>query len=373
VKRKILIASFLKPVNDIRSYEKIAKSLATNSNYEVYCIGYPSNIELSNNKIKLLALSYFKKSGFSRLIARWKAFKLYIKVKPELIIVNSPDLLFVTSLYKIIFGGKIIYDIRENYFKNLWYQKNYSWGVRHLLAILIRGKEIILSPLFAHFILAENVYKQQLNFLGRRYSIIENKSLPTKKNRTPTKKSGILKFLISGTIAYEYGIIEGVNFFKNVARSHFNSTLKIIGHCPNKRLRDALEILAKENTQINLEISSNPVAHIKIEEAILEADFGLLPYQKNKSFTGKWPTKIFEYMAAKLPIIIQENETWNRFIEDNNAGISINYLNLRLLDMPTLFKKEFYNSPLPKSIYWTSVEAKLTSVIESCIKPKLSN
>jgi len=368
VKRKILIASFLKPVNDIRSYEKIAKSLASNSTNEVYCIGYPSNIELSDNKIKLLPLSYFNKSGFGRLRARWEAFKLYVKVKPEVIIVNSPDLLFVTCTYKILFGAKIIYDIRENYFRNLWFQKNYFWGLRHALALLVRTKEVFLSPLFTHFILAEKVYKQQLSFIGRRHTIIENKSLPPKINRTPAKKPDSLTFLISGTIAYEYGIIEGVYFYKNVVQFLPNSSLKIIGHCPNKTLYNNLKILANENTQINLKISSNPVAHVKIEEAILEADFGLLPYQNNKSFSGKWPTKIFEYMAHQLPIIIQKNKTWNTFIEDNNAGISINFLKLESLDMSTFFKKEFYNNPLPNSIYWTSLEAKLTSVIEGCFE-----
>jgi len=154
VKIKILIASFLKPVNDIRSYEKIAKSLAINSDYDLYCIGYPANIELSDNKVKLLPLSYFNKSGFGRIKARWEAYKYYIKVKPELIIVNSPDLLVVTCIYKILFGSKIIYDLRENYFRNLWYQKNYFYGLRHLLALIIRSREVILSPLFSHFLLA---------------------------------------------------------------------------------------------------------------------------------------------------------------------------------------------------------------------------
>ncbi|MCF6360342.1 MAG: glycosyltransferase, partial [Cyclobacteriaceae bacterium] len=177
MKRKILIASFLKPVNDIRSYSKIAQSLALNSSYSVYCIGYPTNIELRDNKIKLLPLSYFNKSGFGRLLARWQAFKLYVKVKPELIIVNSPDLLIITCLYKILFGSQIIYDIRENYFRNLWYQQNYSWGTRHFFALVIRSKEVILSPLFSHFILAEKVYEKQLNFIGNRFSVIENKSL----------------------------------------------------------------------------------------------------------------------------------------------------------------------------------------------------
>jgi len=368
VKRKILIASFLKPVNDIRSYEKIAQSLATNSSYSVYCIGYPAKIELSDNKVKLLPLSYFNKSGFSRVMARWEAYKLYVKVKPELIIVNSPDLLLVTCAYKILFGAKIIYDIRENYFRNLWFQKNYFWGLRHALALLVRTKEIILSPLFSHFLLAEKVYKNQIPFIGKRFVTIANKSLAPAINHEKKPKLEKLQFLISGTIASEYGIFEGINFFTKFAKTNPNSQLKIIGYCASNQLFKKLIQAGVSNPSIIVEIERQPVAHSKIEQAIIKSDFGLLPYQKNQSIEGKWPTKIYEYMAAKLPIIIQENETWNAFIEDNSAGVSINYLNLLSLNMPTLFNREFYISPLPKSIYWTSIEAKLISVVESCFK-----
>ncbi len=368
MKRKILIASFLKPVNDIRSYEKIAQTLATNSSYSVYCIGYSSNIELSNNKVKLLPLSYFNKRGFGRIKARWEAYKLYVKVKPELIIVNSPDLLLVTCVYRILFGIKIIYDLRENYFRNLWYQKNYFYGLRHLLALLIRSKEVFLSPLFSHFILAEKVYATQLKFIGNRYSIIENKSLTPEKIRNNKPKSAPLQFLISGTIASEYGVLEGVNFFTELEKSTPNISLKIIGYCANKQLFKKLIEIEKSNPKITLKIATRPIPHVEIEQAIFASDFGLLPYRKNQSIKGKWPTKIYEYMACQLPIIIQENKTWDTFIADNNAGVSINFLNLVLPDMPSLFNKEFYNSPLPESIYWTSAEAKLTSVIENCFK-----
>ncbi len=368
MKRKILIASFLKPVNDIRSYKKIAKSLAINSGYDLYCIGYPANIELSDNKVKLLPLSYFNKSGFGRIKARWEAYKYYVKVKPELIIVNSPDLLVVTCIYKILFGSKIIYDIRENYFRNLWYQKNYFFCLRHLLALLTRSKEVFLSPLFSYFILAEKVYATQLNFIGNRYIVIENKSLAPTKKRGEKKNSSSIQFLISGTIATEYGVLEGINFFTKIVELNPNSSLKIIGYCANKYLHQKLIGLAKTNSKISLEIESNPVEHSKIEQSIIDSDFGLLPYRKNQSIQGKWPTKIFEYMAHQLPIIIEKNKVWNEFIAKHNAGISIDFSTNPSTNISTLLSQKFYNTPLPHNIFWRSEELKLNTVIKDCFK-----
>ncbi len=367
MKQKIIIASFLKPVNDIRSYEKIAKSLARNSLYKIYCIGYPSNIELSDDKITLLALSWFSKNGFGRIIARLEVFKYYIKVKPQLIIVNSPDLLILTSLFRIIFGGKIIYDIRENYFLNLWYQKNYKWGINYIFALLVRTKELITAPLFNHFTLAEKVYAKQLPFIKNRFTILENKCLAPKQVNKMARDNSRLRFLISGTIAHEFGIIKGVEFFQLIGKSNPNYSLKIIGHCPNKSLFLKLQKIAKKNQQIHLQISNHPIPHLAIENEILAAHFGLLPYQLNKSITEKWPTKLYEYMGYRLPFIIQNNDTWNEFVQCHQTGIAFDFStatnanSLALLEQ--LKRTTFKTSNRKSTIFWNTEEEKLKGLI----------
>lgn len=371
VKRKILIASFLKPVNDIRSYEKMAKSLARNHSYELYCLGYPSNIELSGTNIQLISLSSFKKSGVHRILARWKVFKIYVKLKPELIIVNSPDLLLLTVLYKILFGGKIIYDIRENYFYNLSYQNNYKWGVKHILAILVRAKERIASPLFDHYFLAEKIYAEQLKFIKDNYTVLENKSLLPDKVKTLDQIKSNFKFIISGTIAIEYGIIEGIEFFNKMQQNQPKSTLTIIGHCPNNSLYIELKSLYENNILINLKISKNPILHSEIEEQILRADIGLLPYLPNKSTQGKWPTKLYEYMAYNLPFIIQENSVWDEYIKSKSSCLLFNFADQTKDSIQPIIESirsmEFYNAPHQPDIYWSSEETKLLKRVEKVL------
>lgn len=369
MKRKILIASFLKPVNDVRSYEKIAKSLAHNQSYEVYCSGYPPNIDVTNKNIKLLPLPSFNKRGFSRILARWYVFKIYLKLKPELIIVNSPDLLLLTCLYKIIFGTKIIYDIRENYFKNLWYQNNFIWGLKYVLAISVRTKEWLTSPLFDYFLLAEKVYSTQLRFAVNRSVILENKTLrPEKTKIAPINYEGPT-FIISGTIAIEYGIFNGINFFKSIHKKYSKSRLIIIGHCPNRPLLKELKILSQNNSGIELKISNDPIPHALIENEILLADFGLFPYAPNESTKGKYPTKIFEFVGYKVPFIIQNNSEWNEFILDHNAGFSFNFFN-QSHETTLSFWESIKSNPLnakeiSDNIYWSTEEMKLQKVVNN--------
>ena len=366
VKRKILIASFLKPVNDIRSFKKMAVSIAKNNRYDVYTTGYPVSLSKDNQNVTLLPLKPFKRNGIGRIRARREVWKIYLKLKPEVIIVNSPDLLVVTVIYKILFGSKIIYDIRENYFRNLWYQSNYIVGIRHILAIAIRTIEVITAPFFNHFLLAEKVYSKQLKFIRHRYTIIENKSLQTDIMKSQKGNGNTLQFLISGTIAREYGVLEGISFYKQVRESFPGSRLMIIGHCANKKTFELLEQHANEDDTIHLNISTVPLPHFEIENAMLQSDVGLLPYLPNRSTDGKWPTKLFEYMAYALPFIIQQSPTWNSFVVGNKAGIVLDFTNNTQFSGSAISELLAVSSNAKKvpGIFWHEEEEKLENALE---------
>lgn len=344
----------------------MAVSIAKNNRYDVYTTGYPVSLSKDNQNVTLLPLKPFKRNGIGRIRARREVWKIYLKLKPEVIIVNSPDLLVVTVIYKILFGSKIIYDIRENYFRNLWYQSNYIVGIRHILAIAIRTIEVITAPFFNHFLLAEKVYSKQLKFIRHRYTIIENKSLQTDIMKSQKGNGNTLQFLISGTIAREYGVLEGISFYKQVRESFPGSRLMIIGHCANKKTFELLEQHANEDDTIHLNISTVPLPHFEIENAMLQSDVGLLPYLPNRSTDGKWPTKLFEYMAYALPFIIQQSPTWNSFVVGNKEGIVLDFTDDTEFSGSAISELLAVSSNAKKvpGIFWHEEEEKLENVLE---------
>lgn len=344
----------------------MAVSIAKNNRYDVYTTGYPVSLSKDNQNVTLLPLKPFKRNGIGRIRARQEVWKIYLKLKPEVIIVNSPDLLVVTVIYKILFGSKIIYDIRENYFRNLWYQSNYIVGIRHILAIAIRTIEVITAPFFNHFLLAEKVYSKQLKFIRHRYTIIENKSLQTDIMKSQKGNGNTLQFLISGTIAREYGVLEGISFYKQVREYFPGSRLMIIGHCANKKTFELLEQHANEDDTIHLNISTVPLPHFEIENAMLQSDVGLLPYLPNRSTDGKWPTKLFEYMAYALPFIIQQSPTWNSFVVGNKEGIVLDFTDDTEFSGSAISELLAVSSNAKKvlGIFWHEEEEKLENALE---------
>src|SRR6478735_3109399 len=104
-------------------FEKLGATLS--EEFEVSIIGYPSTSNPSQSDIKFIPLPAFGRLSFKRLIIPWIVFKNINKVNPELVIINTPELLFIAVLSRIFFGRKIVYDVLENYYWTIRFTPTY--------------------------------------------------------------------------------------------------------------------------------------------------------------------------------------------------------------------------------------------------------
>lgn len=369
-KTSIAIVSILKPVNDIRSYKKMAKTLAATGAYTITLVGAKTGDrkEHSNDgDIEFKRLPEFKRLGLKRFLMPLIVFRHLIKLKPELVVVNTIELLIVTISNQIIFGGKIVYDLQENYFRNLVFQNNYPPIIKHTVGGLIRLKELLLSPFIHHFILAERGYEKELNFVGNRFTIIENKTIVDEPFHRVKSTNDNLKFLFTGNISENSGVLTALMFYNKIHKAIPNSSLTIIGHCPSSSLLEKLHSETEDN--IELIVSSTPIDHSKITEQITQCDFGIVSYKINPSNENCMPTKVFEYLAYGLPIISQSGTLWTDYALKHNACIPLNF-DWVDAEKIAIQMQEFINSYEPKNIpevKWDSEENKLVSLIDELI------
>ncbi|PIB35488.1 hypothetical protein BFP72_08830 [Reichenbachiella sp. 5M10] len=323
-KEKIAIISLLKPVDDIRSYQKIARSIGVKYPGEIHLIGYPSQTSHETEApYRFHPHPYFGRLSFGRLLVPIRVLWQLCRLKPKLIIVNSPELLLTTVLIKLCFGSKIWYDIQENYFYNLWHQQVYPPIIRHALAVLVRSKERLLAPFFDHYLLAEKCYKQELSYLRDRYTILENKTLPSAVvHKRPRKSDAPIRLLFSGTVTANTGILQALRIAQSIADSE-SIELHIVGHCSEEALYKELQ--QHEAPWLQLNISKTPLPYYEIEHAIAQADVGIISYSINPSNARCMPTKVYEYCARKLPILYESGCHWEAFIHDNGLGLGVDF------------------------------------------------
>lgn len=367
-KQNIAFISLLKPVDDIRSYHKLARSIHALTDHEIHCIGYPSQSLPQPSDIHFRPLENFPRLGLGRIKARLQTLKKTLQLKPKLIIVNSTELLLVTLVSKILFGSKIIYDIQENYFRNLWFQRVYPPVIKHLLAILIRTKEVMLSPFFDHFILAETCYAEEIKFIGNRFTILENKALRAiTRSPLPTQKHRP-QILFSGTITRNTGILHAIKLSQKLSHKT-NHTLHVVGHCPEEKIR--LELESLDHDMLHLHISPQPIPYSEIEHAISHADIGIVCYQTNPSNEHCMPTKVFEYAASGLPMIYEKGSHWKDFISNEGVGLAIDFNQINIDEISNFILTNLNVSPT-KSVQalWSEEEEKWASLIQNLLIEK---
>lgn len=351
----ILIASTLKPIDDVRGFEKLAVGLNDVGKYKIHLAGPPPSGATDLSQFSVHEMKPKRQGFIRRFFIGWQLWPVLMKVKPELIIANSHDLLIVISLYRILFGGRLIYDIQENYYLNLLHQKSYARPIRFIAALYIRTVEIITSPMISHFILAEKSYLKELPFLRGRGIILENKVvkafLPENVELTP---EGTV-FMYTGTISEDYGVYDAISWFKSLNQVGPDRRLIISGHCTKPETKTALLELCKDVQAISLDLHMSPLSHHKVLLNIARADFLLLPYKRNRSTENCIPAKLYESIALSTPVLISENDLWDQLLNDWDAGAAVNFeaTNTSPEATDTILSRTYYQKMGEIGIYWS--------------------
>ncbi|WP_303311453.1 glycosyltransferase [Hymenobacter sp. BT730] len=373
--RTILLASVLKPLDDTRMYEKFGHTLAQRPGLQVHIAGRATPVPAdAPANLHTHVLQAGTRLSWARLTAQATYWKLLRKLQPDLCIVHAPELLPLTLLWKVLRPNRhFFYDIRENYALNIRTQSVYPSWLRGLLAALVRGLETLAARSASRLILAERSYAEELPFTRPEHvTVLENKYQPVANvlpRVTPVKflPGQPLELLYSGTISELNGVLEAVAFTKSLRTFWPQAHLTIIGYCQQP---DLLQRLATEITTANGAVTllggAVPVPHSQIVAAISNVHLGLLPYQPHPSSWRCIPTKLFEYMAMGLPVLIPNNQLWRTLVEQHQAGLVVNFTDTVATREvgDQLLRQEFYPWGVPADSFWAAEGAKLLSIVD---------
>lgn len=365
-KRRIVIASILKPIDDTRMFEKMASSLFGTNKYAVFIVGFPSK-SLTNREadITLLPLPRFSRISAGRLFAPVSVLLKCIKVKPDILIVNTHELLIVALLNRILFGSRIIYDIRENYARNILYTTAFPEPFRAILAAFVRLKERCLIPFFNMIFLAEKGYSKELNLRSKKITVLENKvQLPPSFQRV---RSGNNRLLFSGTLAESTGLFESIQLAKQLHQLNNAIELTIIGYCPQESTYHQLIGAIKSYPYISLLGGNQLVPHSEILSAIAKSDFGIIYYPPSPHIENSMPTKLYEYLGCQLPILVQNYEPWVTRCQPYQAAIPIAFASPDFHFILDKMKTQQFYREVPSDVTWDSEESKLFNALNDLL------
>ena len=91
--------------------------------------------------------------------------------------------------------------------------------------------------------------------------------------------------------------------------------------------------------------------------------FALLPYPKKPYITECFPSKIYEYLACEIPMLLTDHEPWVNYCDQYKACISINFKEYDLEKINEKLEGNFYENKPGNEIFWQSEEANFLGTI----------
>jgi len=386
----VLLASVLKPLDDTRMYGKLARSLAAVLPVPagVWVAGRQAPPPAASATFQFASLLHSSRLSLGRLLAQGRYWRLLRQVRPTLVVVTAPELLPLTLLWQRLgHGRQFIYDIQENYALNIRSQGVYPAGLRELLAGLLRRIETAAAHRAAALLLAEASYATELPFLQSRPAgrvlLLENKYQPQPGEVLPRTAHPLpagnepLRLLFSGTISELNGVREAIALARQlrvVSAWPGGVRLTIIGFCQQPELLAELQRLAvAEADWLTLIGGAELVPHARLVAEIGRSHLGLLPYRPHPSTERCRPTKLFEYLAHGLPVLVPPNPLWAGLVRQYSAGLVVDFGQPAAaaahvaVALPTA---NFYPAgPPTDDVLWAGEGKKLGHLLKSLLPP----
>lgn len=306
------------PSFDTRIFVKEARTL-TNAGYSV-CIILPAPESIVKDGVEIIAVTD-STAGWKKLVVNpWRILKQALRQpKTSVFQIHDSNILLVGVALRCL-GRKLIYDAHEDTPLQISYQHWMSPFVRKLYAWFYFLLEKFCGWIFHYVIVAEPVigkyFPAQKTALVRNFPIVESfRSHPPVNYRSRKKR---LTYL--GTLTEVRGLFEMAKGAR-LAKSTIDFEFVLGGKFSPASLEQ--KVLSEYPVTFLGWVSYNDLV-----EVLFDSRVGIIITHPIERYQTNYPVKLFEYMAAGLPVIVARNTEAAGFVEEANCGIVVDPMNI---------------------------------------------
>jgi glycosyltransferase involved in cell wall biosynthesis len=253
------------------------------------------------------------------------------RVRPSVIVVRDlplcPTAIWIGKRY----GVPVVLDMAENYPAMM--RKNFEAGRHRLIDYLVRNPAMVSAveryclPRLDRIIVVVEENAARLERLGvapDRISLVSNTPPASLIEGRPARRGGDtggpITLVYVGILEVPRGLSEVLQALRLLRGSSPPVRAVIIGQG-----RDA-SILESEAAVLGLTTGEVTFAgHLPsrddVRAAVRDADIGLIPHRANEAWNTTIPNKLFDYMAAELPVITSDAIPFARIVQETGSGV----------------------------------------------------
>jgi len=296
---------------DVRIFHKECVSLAE-AGYNVHLV-IPNTQSRIEKGVHIVSFNFKTKFRILRAyITVNKVYREALKINADVYHLHDPELLRIAPKLKKL-GKKVIYDAHEDLPRQIL-SKNY-------IPLFFRKT---ISKRAEKF---ENKIAKQLDAIVTATPFIHDRFVKINKNTTAINNYPILKEMIID-IAYhskpknEICYVGGITLVRGVKElvqslPNTNAQLILAGNFENDSIKKQLE---NESGWKQVKYMGF-VSRSEVIEIYKKSRVGLVTLHPIINYLDALPVKMFEYMAAGIPVICSDFPLWKKIVEDNNCGL----------------------------------------------------
>lgn len=302
--------------NDIRVFRKECRSLAA-AGYEVVLVA-PFAQDEHVDGVQIRGIPGTPNRYARMTLTPWHVFCAALRERGDLYHYHDPELIPIGVLLKLL-GKRVIYDAHEHVAKDFLSKEWVPVWARPLLSRIARAVEAVAVRCVDGVVAATPAIARQ--FLACRTALVQNFAIRAEfpVNEPAHAASRRPLVLFTGCMCRERGIQELVTAIALLPES-LDVRLCLAGWFDPPEL---VEELARRPgwSRVDFLGKLSPEAVIQL---LHEARVGVVTFLPTPNLIEAQPNKLFEYMAAGLPMVASDFPWWRQLVASIDCGRLVN-------------------------------------------------
>ena len=317
---KVCILTTVHPPFDTRIFHKEAKTLVQ-AGYDVTLIAQHDKNEVVDG-VKIIALPK-PRNRFTRIFGlTWRALRLALRQHADIYHFHDPELLPWGWLLQKISHKPVIYDVHEYYADSILTKEWIPTLLRKLISKVVDKAEKMVAKRLAGVITVNQDMEDLFKKVNRNAVTLHNypsRSFVERFNGKP--RADTFSVIYIGGVSRDRGYQVMVNAMQIVKNKEPRARCIIVGPVdktglPENFLANEKDLLQKSGIELTGEVPYQEIPRLLAETAI-----GWYPALSTANYSKAIPIKIFEYMAAGLPIVCSDMGFVKAIIGEVQCGL----------------------------------------------------
>jgi glycosyltransferase involved in cell wall biosynthesis len=316
MQKKICVMTSAHPPFDVRIFHKQCRSLAA-AGYQVTLVA-PHSQSIVRDGVQIKATRIRKSRLRRATLGVWEVFRCAMREKADVYHFHDPELIPAGLALRLL-GRKVIYDVHEDLPGTFSYKEYIPRWLKKPLGASVAALEGLASFGFSAVVTATPQLARRFQSLGR-VEVVHNYPLSEEfATSAQQRKPGKYFVYLGMAIMEERGakeLVEAVGLLP----TELSARLVLVGAFEPPEFRDRLQALPgwERSDAVGL------VDRAGAADVLSQAVAGLITLHPHPNFLNAFPVKLFEYMAAGVPVIASDFLACRGIVEEARCGLFVN-------------------------------------------------